>query len=655
MALRRPHKGMKTGGGPISPSFRPPYRSTGQAPSRNPGAGDVDSRLRGKDRIAGTLSIFVGMGKRPGKGRLAIVASLAAAGVLALWAAPVDAQSPPVTAEVDRSSLALGETLTLTVSVNGSFNASQPSLPSLDGLVLVGRGSMTQLSTINGKVSGTVAHEFTFRATEVGSITIGPVSVVLDGKSYETDPIAIEVVPVSVQPQRAAPDEAPDDSPVEMVGQRRFVEASVDDPTPYLGGQVVYSVRYYQAAEPFELGHFFRVRPGRPNFAGFWDGQHTEERRYETEVAGRRYSVWEERTVVFPTVSGPLTIPSVKVAVPGGFFARDSDLRTQSVSLEVRPLPDGAPAGFTGAVGRYDVAASVDATSVRAGVPVTLTFTISGAGNIDAAPEPMWPEIPDWRFFDSAVDTSSRLDGGRVRGTRTYKRVMVPERAGSYTLPSIEYAYFDPVAGAYRSAATPPISIDVSPAPATAAALNGGADLSRSIDAPASDIRHIKPVSEPLGSGGVAYTSTPVYWALWALPLALLAVVEAWRRRVLRSRGDPAAARASLAYSRARSAVAAASSDRADPFEAGHRIMLIYVGDKLGQPVGGLTHSSLAHFLTRRGIEESLADRVNSWVLDSEAGRFGPRAGATDQPAAGDRLLEELVDLIGELERAFGR
>ena len=57
--LRRLHKGMKIGGGLISSSFRPPYRSTGQGPSRNPGTGELDSRLRGKDRMAEALSIFI--------------------------------------------------------------------------------------------------------------------------------------------------------------------------------------------------------------------------------------------------------------------------------------------------------------------------------------------------------------------------------------------------------------------------------------------------------------------------------------------------------------------------------------------------------------------------------------------------------------------
>ena len=578
--------------------------------------------------------------------------SLAAVAMIAFWAFPVQAQSPPVTAEVDRSELALGDTLILTVSVGGTVNISLPTLPTLDGLLFVGRSSSTEFRTVNGRTSGSVSHQYTFRAIEVGSIRIGPVRVVVDGRPYETDPITVEVTQVPARPRSVSPDDDQDAPAAELVGQRRFVEASVDDSTPYLGGQVVYSVRYYQAAEPFELGHFFRVRPGRPNFAGFWDGQYSEERRYEAEVAGRRYRVWEERSIVFPTVVGQVTIQPVKVAVPGGFFERDADLRTQPVSLTVRPLPDGAPREFTGAVGQYEVTAGVDANSGTVGVPVTLTVTIAGTGNIDTAPEPVWPDLSDWRSFESTVSTSSRLDRGRIRGTRTYQRVMVPDRAGPLTIPAIVYAYFDPEAGEYRTAVTSPIAVDVRPAPAAAAPVNGVGDLSVPLDARVSDIRHIKPASQALDSGGSDFAGGPAYWALWALPLALLVASEAWRRRVVRSMGDPSAVRSSLAYQSAIDAIDGAARDQSDLFDAGHRILLGYVSDKLGQPIGGLTHASLAELLRRHGIEDSLADRVNSYVLDSEAGRFGPGAGSSD---AGERALDDLVDLMGELEKALHR
>jgi len=186
-------------------------------------------------------------------------------------------------------------------------------------------------------------------------------------------------------------------APTRLIGQDYFVEATVDNATPYLGEQVVYTFRIYRATG------FGRARYAAPDFTGFWNKQDFEQRTSVTQVAGRTYRVTELRTVLFPTLAGPLAIEPATLTVPGGFLGRSAVLRSEPVSLEVIRLPENAPADFSGAVGQLSIRAGIDSTDGTVNEPLTHTVMISGQGNMDALADPNWPEMPRWRAFDGSA------------------------------------------------------------------------------------------------------------------------------------------------------------------------------------------------------------------------------------------------------------
>ena len=205
------------------------------------------------------------------------------------------------------------------------------------------------------------------------------------------------------------------------------------------------------------------------------------------------------------------------LTVPIDFFEAPNYLEAESIVVEVLALPPGAPAGFTGAVGKFNISADVDGTDGKVNEPVQLTVRVVGEGNIESLPDPAWPDFDGWRVFESPSQSSSRLIDGRLVGTRTYESVLVPEKAGVLTIPEIGYSYYDTSVDEYVEAASQPIVMSIaegdgmSPLPPVP---GGGTAVERA----GADVRHIKPVPSSLHESGGGLTGSAVYWAVWGVP-----------------------------------------------------------------------------------------------------------------------------------------
>src|ERR1019366_1797881 len=153
-------------------------------------------------------------------------------------------------------------------------------------------------------------------------------------------------------------------------------------------------------------------------------------------------------------------------------------------TIEVRPLPP-APDGFTGAVGDFKVASKVVPVHVKVGDPVTWTIELSGSGN--------WPEVQGLPAREVPGDFQvvqpkpkrTQPKGKLFEGALAEDIVLVPTRPGTFGLPAVNIAYFDPKAGAYRSIAAAGGTVIVDPAAAQAAGASGGGQENAAAAGPA--------------------------------------------------------------------------------------------------------------------------------------------------------------------------
>jgi hypothetical protein len=552
-----------------------------------------------------------------------------------------------------------------------------------------------QLVVANGITTAQTIHQVRLQPLREGHLTIPPISVTLDGQVYSTDSIVVSAAQGAGQAQPAPaagssgwgqgalpplfdPGVDPQDlfnqldqwmqsqmpglaqmpssivapttpipAPEELTDQDYYVEATVDKAAPYQGEQVVYTLRLYRAINPFG-----QIEYQAPGFTGFWSKQQEGQKDFSTEAGGRGYVVSELKTVLFPAVAGQVTIDPATFTVPGDFFGPGTVVKSPPVTLDVKPLPADAPASFTGAVGRFALEAQGNKTQATVGDAISQRVTISGTGNLETLADPVWPDSPAWRAFDSQSETVTQFRNGQFGGTRTIDRVMVPTQAGKLSLPAIEFSFFDPALGRYETASTQPMIVAVAPAAHEADASVPSSAAQQPTAATASPPQALLPLKSALvlSTGGAAsLPQRPGYWFLWSLPIALVLGQTVWQRRRRYRSLNAATLHSQKAAKQAYRALSAAQRSAGDAYATAGRVLVEFIGARLHRPVAGLTQRELADLLLARGVAQELVARVQAVLARSEVGRYAP-AGAT---GAETDLLAETAQVIDELDRVL--
>ena len=561
--------------------------------------------------------------------------------ILASQAVPAAAQSP-ITAEVDRTSIAANEQVVLTVTVSGDLlTIPTPDWAGLTDFQVVGSSTSTQVSIINGQLKSQGIFVFRLQPLREGNLVIPPVSVELDGQAYQTQPIEIQVL-AGLAPIPPAGEELP--APDSLGGQI-FVEAEVNNDRPYLGQQLIYTFRFYLASRLLRQPDY-----QSPPFTNFWGQNILSQPHYNTTRDGRDFVVSEIRTALFPASIGQTTIDPAKLVIPGGLFEPDTILETEPISVDVQPLPEGKPADFNGAVGQFQIQTSLSETTGQVNEPLTLVVEIQGTGNIETLSEPAVPDLPNWRVFESQSSTKINIENDQVGGVRRFERLIVPGQPGDYIIPSISLSYFDPQAGAYRTTNSESIPITIRPDESEGTAITVlGADK-EPVTIISGDIRHIKPVPTTLRSVSASMLADPLYWACWLAPLPVVAGVWVWQRRRRRMAEDIVFARRQTARRTARQILAQAEQAGTDSYALIQRALLGYLSDKLNRPTVGLTAASLTNLLIEARLDPALIERIQAALAQTDVGRFAPV-----EKAAAQALVAQTRRLIDELEKAFGR
>ena len=238
-------------------------------------------------------------------------------GLVVLSAGLAFGQRVTVEATVNARRIGTEDVLELTVSVNGGNGT--PRFPSIDGFRVSGPSTSSRFSIVNGRTSSTSSFTYQLVPQSEGTFTIPAIPVDVDGRTYETAPIRVEVVAGSVMPRR------PRSRGFDPFGSRQrrrepeitaedvFVRADVSKRSVYQGEGVVITYRVYSKYMP----HGPEVDDDPP-LTGFWVeevnlGNPSIERQV---VNGQEYLTFPmKQRVVFPARTGELTIPLLTLSM----------------------------------------------------------------------------------------------------------------------------------------------------------------------------------------------------------------------------------------------------------------------------------------------------------------------------------------------------
>ena len=553
---------------------------------------------------------------------------------------------------------------------NGSLVA--PDFKDFDILAgpSVSRGHSVQF--INGKQSSSFNCTYTYvlMPRESGTFTIGSASVKVDGKTYTTKPQLVEVI--AEKQGASGGTDTTTTTPENRIGKDDiFLRLKVSSSELYKGESLRASLVLYTRVTVENIESLTM-----PPFDGFWSQELTfDNSPSREEFKGRVYETYKiTELLLSPQESGKIVIPEavmnvgVQVVVQekrhydpifGGrqVYRVSRELKSAPVTINVKEFPAGAPQSFSGAVGNFSLQSTMPQPEIDANSADLIELTISGTGNLKfiTAPRITLPE--SFEVYDTKVADNGKLTASGASGSITYTYPFVARSAGTFTIPSIEFSFFNPDTNAYETLATEPFTLvvkDDGTGAATASATttyNNYGGTMRQLDR---DIRFIHTGDLPRKAAS-AFIFTPLYWLAVVLMITLFVVTFVVLRKRIRERNNTVARRMrhadKIAVQRLRMAERYMKEQKRHAFyEEMLRAMWGYISDKFNIPVASLTKEKIREELYRRNVAEATAEQFCEVISRSEEAQYAPSASGEM-----DELYAEAVEVISKIESAVKR
>ena len=547
------------------------------------------------------------------------------------------------TASLDRDTVALGESTTLSLVFDGGEPTQVPEIPSIANLSITYLGPTSKYVFVNGRSSSTLTHNYLIRASKPGDYTIPALTATVDGKPLTTSPVTLKVL--------KSGDAVPN---ADLVGQNAFLRLFTQKTNVFLGEILPVDIRLY-------------ARQGRLKQApqltqeGFTVGKLVQQPETRALVGNQYYSVVQYKSYVAAAKTGTLKLgpATMLFAMPHpqsrvNLFGEpmdwiDANLSSDPIPIEVLPLPAAnVPPDFNGAVGNFTLTATVSTNVVAVGDPITVTVRIAGRGVFEALALSC---IEKWREFKTyppvtRVETTDQLG---IQGAKTFEQVVIPDNVEIKELPPITFSFFDPDQKAYRTVSHPATPISVRPGATTQAQPTIVVAPTQNPPSPptATDIVHIKERAGEIGQLSPPLIRRPFFLAIQGLPLLLWLVALMWRQRQDQLANNPRLRRKHKVTATVRRGLAelrqqAAANESEQFYATVFRLLQQQLGERLDMPASAITEAVIEERLRPRGLAPETLESVHRLFQTCNQARYAPQSSG-----------EQLASLVPQVEEAL--
>ncbi len=533
--------------------------------------------------------------------------------------------------------------------------------------VLVGPSTSTSSSfqMVNGKTSSNESTTFTYvlMANKNGTFTIPAAHAVCGGKTVISNTITINVsgkVSANSQSSKQRPTGVrPSGSKIK--GSDLFITVSASKKCVYEQEPIILTYKVFTQVELTALDGKM------PDLKGF----HTQElalpqqKSFSRETYnGKTYNavVWS-KYMMYPQVTGLLTIPSI--TFNGTILQQDTSIdpfeaffnggmgysevnkaiAAPEVKIQVLPLPD-KPKNFSGGVGKFSLSTSLVADNPKSGEPITMKVVISGNGNLKLIKQPNLDLPKDFDKYDPKVEDNTKLGENGLEGNMTYEFLFVPRHKGNYTIPPVEFTYFDTESKTYKTLKGESYKLEVAKGEE-----GTGYTEQEVLQMLNRDIRYIKLGNATLTKRNQHFFGSATYWMLLAIPLMLFVVLLIIFRQkaieaanVAKMRGKKAN---KVATKKLKTAYKLLQQGKTNEFyDEVLRALWGYAGDKLNMPVEALSKDNIADNFSNVGVDEALISQFSESLNDCEFARFAPG----DKQGNMEKVYNTAADVISKIE-----
>lgn len=573
-----------------------------------------------------------------------------------------------------------GENFRLSYTVN-TQNAGDIHIGGIpEGLEIITgpyTSSQSSFQMVNGHTSSSssVTYTFILSATKNGTYTIPPAHVVVDGKKVSSNSVKVTVSGASSNANGAPQmhndnDDARDQmrpSGSAVSGSDLFIRVSANKKRVHEQEPILLTYKVYTLVDLTQL------EGKMPDLTGF----HTQEvplpqqKSFHVEnVNGKNYRcvTWSQY-VMYPQMTGKLEIPSItfngtiiqrnRNVDPfeeffnggSGFMEVKRSIEAPGLTIQVDPLPT-RPANFSGGVGKFNISAQLTSAEVHANNPITLRVVIDGNGNLKLIKQPTVEFPKDFDKYDAKITDKTKLTSNGVEGYMIYEFLAVPRNQGKYTIPPVEFVYYDTESNNYKTIKTQSFDINV------AEGDGSGGESANYLETKDQDIHGIKTGDANFTDVNNMFFGSITYWVMLAILLAIfIALIIIFRHRaienadIVKLRGKNAN---KIATRRLRTAKKLMNLYRQNEFyDEVLRALWGYVGDKLNIPVTDLSHDNISEKLSSHGVDELTITDFITAIDECEFERYAPGDAAGNMQKTYESAITAIMKIESVMKKDF--
>lgn len=565
-----------------------------------------------------------------------------------------------------------------TVNTDDVSNFEAPDFKGFE--VIFGPSTMRQsgVQIINGRASrnSSITYTFVILGSKPGTYKLGSATAVVDGKTIRSNSVQIKVLPMgqggasssqSGSSRRRSQSGNSNPSASDISRDELFITAEASRTRVHEQEAILLTYKLYT------LVNLTQLDGKLPSLNGFQIQELPlpRNKKYSLEsYNGRNYQtvVWSQY-LLFPQQSGDLVIPALtfegivqeinrNIDPIDAFFNGTSgliELKKKIVApkivIHVSSLP-AKPDNFSGAVGHFSVSSSISGDKFKTNDAVTFKVDVSGTGNMKLISTPKVNFPKDFEVYDPKINDNFSITRNGLTGTRQFEYLVVPRRPGTYTIPAIDFVYFDTSADVYKTVSTKPYAITVEKGKGNAsqaiADFTGGQEDVKTLN---EDIRYIKTGDVKLSKNGAPFFGTWMYVLVYVVLLIVFVVILVLGRKQMRDNANIAKMRGKKANKVAGKRMKYASQllsakKQGEFYDEVLRTLWGYISDKLNIPQEHLNKDNVAMRLDEHGVDKALTEEFIKVLNDCEFARYAPG----DAIETMDKTYEDAVAIISKME-----
>ena len=540
-------------------------------------------------------------------------------------------------AKVSKKKLGMNERMRIDFVMNKDGDNFNP--PSFENFMVVGGPSQSiNNSWINGVRTYSKTYSYFLAPKKRGKFTIGQSTIEIEGETYKTLPLTIEVTAAIDKPKD------PND-PNYIASKNIHLVAEVSKTNPYLNEAITVVYKLYISPN---TGVDTWRELDNPRYVDFWSQNIDvkELKLVNSTYDGEDYRyVVLRKVVLYPQKTGKLNIEpltlDIKVRVPTNRRNIFGDRQMQVVhrtvaagsrTINVKPLPEaGRPLDFSGAVGSFDFKVLTNKDELKATEALQARVEVSGKGNLKLfdLPKLTLPSSLEVYEPEHKENVSTNLSG--MRGSISDSYTIVPSYQGKYPIPSVSFSYFDLDSNSYKTIASDELIIDVTEGPLnttnnTAIASNNSA-AKQPISQNTSQFLSFKTSTNFVQQEPSYFFKTKLFWSLMLVPFLAIPIAIFVRKKSDERRGDIIGNRIRTANKLARKYLGEAKKALGNKeafYDAMERALHNYLKSKLRIETSEFSKDKIQELLSSKNVNGDVITNFMELLTSCELARYTP-------------------------------